>query len=168
MVSEDIFMKKYIKSSSGDKNYIGGRLYDLPDSYWDDEDAHADRFETQNAYINNFDHGGYNILYRPDSTYHRFELFGGPDILADISDGMRIKDGIDVIAYKDHIDLVGYYSGSRDVVKIYPIDVNKAIELQELFETADFDESTIIENEIAQYTYGGATIEDVLNSWKNY
>ena len=88
--------------------------------------------------------------------------------MADISDGMRIKDGIDVIAYKDHIDLVGYYNGSRDIVKIYPIDVNKAIELQELFETADFDESTVIENEIAQYTYGGATIEDVLNFWKNY
>ena len=158
-------MKRYIKSSTDDSKYIGGRLYDLPDTYWDDEDAHVDRFETQNNYINNFKQGGYYIIYRPDSTYHKFTLFGGPNILADISDGMRIKDGLDVIAYKDHIELVGYYSGSKDIVKLYPVDINKAIDLGELIDNADFSESTVIENEIAQQTWNGASVEDVLKSW---
>ena len=159
-------MKRYIRASAGSSGkYIGGKLYDLPDSFWDDDESSVNRNETLNAYVNNYKQGGYFIIYRPDSENYKFELLGGSDILYDITDGMRIKDGIDLIDYKDHLEIIGYYSGSEDIVKLYPVDVNKAIELSEIIENADFNESTVIDGEIAQETWGGASAEDVLKSW---
>ena len=161
-------MKRYIRASAGSSGkYIGGKLYDLPDSFWGEEgeEIRVTRAETQNAYVNNYKQGGYFIIYRPDSENYKFELLGGSDILYDITDGMRIKDGIDLIDYKDHLEIIGYYSGSEDIVKLYPVDVNKAIELSEIIENADFNESTVIDGEIAQETWGGASAEDVLKSW---
>lgn len=159
-------MKRYIKSSSSAPNYVGGRLYDLPDSFWDDDESSVTRNETLNAYVNNYKQGGYFIIYRPDSENYKFELLGGLDILYDITDGMRIKDGIDLIDYKDHLDVIGYYSGAEDIVKLYPVDINKAIELSKIIENADFNESVVIDGEIAQEAWDGSSVEDVLKSWR--
>ena len=159
-------MKRYIRASAGSSGkYIGGKLYELPDSFWDDDESSVTRNETLNAYVNNYKQGGYFIIYRPDSEKYKFELLGGPDILYDITEGMRIKDGIDLVDYKDHLDVIGYYSGSEDIIKLYPVNVNKAIELSKIIENADFNESTVIDSEIAQYAWGGASAEDVLRTW---
>lgn len=159
-------MKRYIRASAGSSGkYIGGKLYELPDSFWDDDELSVTRNETLNAYVNNYKQGGYFIIYRPDSKNYKFELLGGPDILYDITEGMRIKDGIDLVDYKDHLDVIGYYSGSEDIIKLYPVNINKAIELSKIIENADFNESTVIDGEIAQYAWGGASAEDVLRTW---
>ena len=47
----------YIKASNYEPNdYIGGKLYDLPETYWDDEDdeLRIERYEEQKSYINTF------------------------------------------------------------------------------------------------------------------
>lgn len=160
-------MKKYIKSSSGDKNYIGGKLYDLPDNYWEDDDLHITRSEEQAEYVNKF--ANYYIIYRPKYSYDTFGLWvSEPTLLYDLTESMAIKDGVDVIAYPDYIEVVAYNGSFRETAYLYPISEEKAAELTSLIDNSDFSESTVIENEIAQYAYGGATIEDVLNSWKNY
>ena len=162
-------MKRYIRASAGASGkYIGGKLYELPDSFWDEEgeEDRVNRNETQNAYVNNYKQGGFFIIYRPDSENYKFTLLGGLDILYDITEGMRIKDGIDLIDYKDHLDIIGYYNGDEDIVKLYPIGIDKVIELSKIIEDADFSESTVIENEIAQETWNGVSAEDVLKSWK--
>lgn len=159
-------MKRYIRASAGASGkYIGGKLYELPDSFWDDDESSANRNEILNAYVNNYKQGGFFIIYRPDSEDFKFTLLGGLDILYDITEGMRIKDGIDLVDYKDHLDIIGYYSGDEDIVKLYPIGIDKVVELNKIIEDADFSESTVIENEIAQETWDGASAEDVLRSW---
>ena len=159
-------MKRYIRASAGASGkYIGVKLYELPDSFWDDDESSANRNEILNAYVNNYKQGGFFIIYRPDSEDFKFTLLGGLDILYDITEGMRIKDGIDLVDYKDHLDIIGYYSGDEDIVKLYPIGIDKVVELNKIIEDADFSESTVIENEIAQETWDGASAEDVLRSW---
>ena len=159
-------MKRYIRASAGASGkYIGGKLYELPDSFWDDDESSANRNEILNAYVNNYKQGGFFIIYRPDSEDFKFTLLGGLDILYDITEGMRIKDAIDLVDYKDHLDIIGPYTGHDDIVKLYPIGIDKVVELNKIIEDADFSESTVIENEIAQETWDGASAEDVLRSW---
>lgn len=159
-------MKKYIKANSEDKKYIGGKLYDLPDSYWEDDEQMEARAEEQDAYVYDFNPDGHYIIYRPDSARFKFTLYGDSNILYEVTDSMRIKDGVDVVAYNDHIDVIGYYSGAEDIVKLYPIREDIADKLGQLIDNADFSESTVIENEIAQVAWGGTSVEDVLCSWR--
>ena len=160
-------MKKYIKSNSDSPNYIGGKLYDLPDSYWDDEyeELHTERNEQQDKYIRDF--AKYYIIYRPKSDHHKFELCVADSYpLYDITDAMAIKDGIDIIAYPDHIEIVGYYNSKRDIVCLYPVSDTMFDDLAGKVDNSDFDESTTLENELAQYAWGGASVEDILKSWR--
>lgn len=159
-------MKKYIKSSI---DYIGGKLYDVVDKYgyFDDsdeaEDVHTKRAEAMDQYI--LDFADWYIFTNP--KYDNFELIQIDDYaIRDLWEGLAIKDGVDLIAYPDHLEAVGYYNGYKDIVCLYPVSDTKAGELTELIENGDFDESTIIENEIAQETWNGASAEDVLKSWK--
>ena len=165
-------MKKYIKSFNDKScNYIGGKLTDIVSKYgyYDDseesEQIWNDRYTAQNKCISDFT-TGYYIVYRPDSNSHLFELTNNyPGLLADISDGMAIKEGIDVCNQGSDIMIIGYYGSYRDTVYLYPINTNKATELGELIDNADFSESVVIDNEIAQESWAGASIEDVLKSW---
>lgn len=162
-------MKRYIRASAGSSGkYIGGKLYDVVDKYgyFDDSDeaeaVHTKRAEDMEQYI--LDFADWYIFTNP--KYDNFELIQIDDYaIRDLWESLAIKEGVDLIAYPDHLDVVGYYGMNEDIVKLYPIDDNKAIELSKIIEDAGFSESTVIENEIAQETWGGASAEDVLKSW---
>jgi hypothetical protein len=159
-------MKRYITSSTNDSKYIGGRLYDLPDSYWDDEDGEfrTNRYEEQEQYIHNF--ADFYIIYRPDNDYAKFAFVGNDiTILYYLTESMAIKDGIDVYATSDCIEVIAYYGSYKEVAYLYPISTEKAGELADILENAYFNESTILETEIAQYCWNGASVADVLRSW---
>ena len=163
-------MKRYIGASAGvSGKYIGGKLYDVVDKYgyFDDSDeaeaVHSKRAEDMDQYI--LDFADWYIFTNP--KYDNFELIQIDDYaISNMWEGLAIKDGVDLIAYPDHLEAVGYYNGDEDIVCLYPVSDTKAGELTELIENGDFDESTIIDNEIAQYTWNGASAEDVLKSWR--
>lgn len=158
-------MKRYIKSVTDTKEYIGGKLYDLPDNYWEDDNLIEERYLTQENAVQTF--SKYYIIYRPDSDEYRFSLsYDDPSLLADITDAMRIKDGIDLIKYPDYLEIIGYYSGSEDIVQLYPISDQIYEDLWDKVDNSDFDESTTIDNELAQYAWGGASVEQILKSLK--
>jgi hypothetical protein len=158
-------MKKYIKSSeSSSGKYIGGKLRDLPEDYWDDEDAHVERFETQDNFIRNYTDNF--IVYRPNSEYYKFELMQNyPGLLSDLCETMAIKDGVDVCDMGNYIKLISYYNRHQDIICLYPISTEKADELSNIIDNADFEESEVIDNEIAQYAWDGGSITDILESW---
>lgn len=162
-------MKRYVKSSNDSVKYIGDKLYDIVDKYgyFDDsgeaEAVHTKRAEDMDQYI--LDFADWYIFTNP--KYDNFELVQIDDYaIRDLWEGLAIKDGVDLIAYPDYLEAIGYYSGDKDIVCLYPVSATKAGELVELINNGDFDESTIIENEIAQETWNGASVEDVLKSWK--
>ena len=162
-------MKRYVKSSNDSVKYIGDKLYDVVDKYgyFDDSDeaeaVHTKRAEDMDQYI--LDFADWYIFTNP--KYDNFELIQIDDYaISNLWDGLAIKDGVDLSAYPDHLEAVGYYNGDKDIVCLYPVSDTRAGELTELIENGDFDESTIIENEIAQETWNGASVEDVLKSWK--
>ena len=163
-------MKRYIRASAGvSGNYIGGKLYDIVDKYgyFDDSDeaeaVHTKRAEDMDQYILNF--ADWYIFTNP--KYDNFALVHIDDYaIRDLWDCLAIKDGVDLIAYPDHLEAVGYYSGNEDIVKLYPINANKASELSKIINDADFSESIVIDNEIAQEAWNGASAEDVLKSWR--
>lgn len=158
-------MIRILNEDSSGKNYIGGYLYSLPDEYWfdEDEDFRVSRYEEQDKYISEF--GDTYIIYRPDQ-YDKFSLMDSERLLYDLSDGMAIKDGIDVIAYSDHIEVVAYYGSYTETAYLYPISAKKKSELIDLIDNADFDESEVIDGEISQYAYDGSSVQDVLSSWR--
>ena len=156
------------ESMSNTGEYIGGKLFDFVEQYGYPDDTNeelwVDRAETMDNYIVDFSSN--YIVYTPDS-YNKFELWSS-DIygyVLDMWEGLAIKEGVDLIAYPNYLKAIGYYGRSEDVVYLYPISEEKADELSEIIDNADFDESDVIENEIAQYTYNGASVEDVLKSW---
>lgn len=161
-------MKRYIKLSTSSGTYIGGKLSELDYNSFESEDAYYDAFwartETQSDYISTF--ADYYIIYRPDESNWTFDLSFGPTTLyATLTESMSIKEGVDVIAFNDHIDVIAYYGSDEEVAHLYPISEDKANELSDILDNSDFDYSTTIEMEIAQYTHGGASIEHVLKSW---
>ena len=166
-------MKKYIKSSKSDSGkYIGGKLEDIVDKYGypgdsdETEQIWENRYEAQDRCVNKLT-TGYLIIYRPGSDSYKFQLSDNYEgLLNEISQTMAIKEGIDVVDLGNAVKLIGYYGLHEDTIYLYPININKSIELGNLIDTGDFDESTIIENEIAQETWNGASVEDVLKSWK--
>ena len=158
------------ESMSNTGEYIGGKLFDFveqygyPDDTDESEEAWIKRAETMDNYIVDFSSN--YIVYKPDS-YNKFELWSS-DIdyyTHEMWEGLAIKEGVDLIAFPLYLEAIGYYGRGEDVVYLYPISNEKADELSEIIDNADFDESDVIENEIAQYTYNGASIEDVLISW---
>jgi hypothetical protein len=158
-------MKRYIKSATDTKEYIDGKLYDLPDNYWEDYNQIEYRYLTQENAVQQF--SKYYIIYQPDSKDYKFSLsYESPSLLAEITNTMRIKDGIDLIKYPDHLEIIGYYSGDEDIVKLYPISAQIYEDLLDKVDNSDFDESTTIENELAQYTWGGASVEQILQSFR--
>lgn len=162
-------MKRYIKSSTSNGSYIGGKLSDV-DNYdlYDDEDAYNAAFiarsETQSDYIALF--ADNYIIYRPDDPNWNFDLsLDSVMVFWDLTESMAIKEGVDVVAYSDHIDVIAYYGSDEEVAHLYPVSDDKVRELAELIDNSDFDYSTTIEMEIAQYTHGGAPVEHILKSW---
>ncbi len=161
-------MKRYVRSANSTTGlsgeYIGGRLYDLPDEFWFDESSPwIKRFEDQDAYVKNF--ASNYVIYRPQ--YNSFELStSNSDPFMELSDTMAIKDGVDVVAYPDHLEFIAYNGSQQEVAYLYPISDSKFSELWDLIDNSDFSQSITIENEIAQYAWNGASVEDVLKSWK--
>lgn len=163
-----LWLEEGIDSNTGE--YIGGKLSDFVEQYGypDDTDESEEAWVKRSQIIDNYivDFSSNYIVYKSDS-YNKFELWSS-DIygyVMDMWEGMAIKEGVDLIAYPNYLKAVGYYGRSEDVVYLYPISEEKADELSEIIDNADFAESDVIENEIAQYTYNGASVEDVLQSW---
>lgn len=105
-------MRNYVRANSNNSNYVGGKLYDLPDDFWFDEESMVDRSEEQAEYVKDF--ADYYVIYRPRYSDDAFELWGSSStLLYDLTEVMSIKDGIDVIAFPDHIEVVAY-DGSFD------------------------------------------------------
>lgn len=160
-------MKRYIRRNrvmcSTNGKYIGGKLFDLPEEFWDDEDdtARIERTEEQDDYIHNFS-DNYIIYWDNGDISVNTDL----NVSWDIVERMAVKEGVDVIAYPDHIDIVGYYGRHQDVAHLYPISEAKADELVELVDNSDYDETTTLESYISQYAYNGASIEDVIRTWR--
>ena len=157
------------ESISNIGEYIGGKLSDISEQAdfetEEGEDAYfeliEERAETINDYI--LDFSSYYIRYSPDNSYSKFELCTN-DYAVEVWEILAIKEGVDLIAYPNYLKAVGYYGRREDVVYLYPISEEKADELSEIIDNADFGESDVIETEIAQYTYNGASVEDVLKS----
>lgn len=162
-------MKRYVKSSTSNGSYIGGKLSDVDDYglYEDDDTYYATltaRSETQSDYIATFANN--YIIYRPDDPNWTFDLsLDSVMVFWDLTESMAIKEGVDVVAYDDHIDVIAYYGSDEEVAHLYPVSDGKVRELTKLIDNSDFDYSTTIEMEIAQYTYGGAPVEYILKSW---
>jgi len=161
----------YCNSSNSGEKYIGGKLYDFYDeiSEYEDLDLYNEKEEERariiDDYILNFSE--YYILYRPDNSYYTFELAYALDLVSDMWDSMDIKDGVNLINHGNYLEAIGYYNSHEDKIYLYPVSDEKATELSNLIDNADFGESYVIENEIAQYTWNGASVEDVLLSWSN-
>lgn len=164
-------MIRVLRESSEQGEYIGGKFSDIVEqadfNTEEGEDAYyeliEERTETIDDYIQNF--ASNYIVYRPDSAHRKFELWSG-DMYLDIRDmweSMAIKEGVDLIAYPKYLKAIGYYGTYEDEVYLYPISNERAAELEDIIDNADFGDP--IENEIAQYAYNGASIEDVLLSW---
>ena len=158
-------MKRYIKSSTNNGSYIGGKLSDI---VYDSEETYSDtlvaRSETQSDYIATF--ADNYIIYRPDEPTWTFDLnLYSVMVFWVLTESMTIKEGVDVVAYSDHIDVIAYYGSDEEVAHLYPISDEKARELAVILDGSDFDESTTIEMEIAQYAHGGAPVEQILKSW---
>lgn len=156
-----------ILASSNNGKYIGGNLFDIEshyDEYTEDQyDEIRENFaEEQIQYVQNFSDN--YIVYRPKSEYTKFELRTDDYILPDIWEGMSLKEGANLIAYPDHLEVIGYDSGYVETIYLYPISDTKAKELEDILWDADFDNA--IEMEIAQYTWNGASVEDVLKTWR--
>lgn len=157
-----LYRRKIMMSSdSSQSQYIGGKLYDLPEDYWEDEKAQESRAEEQNKYIYDFA-DNYIIYWNNGET---ISLTVDLDISWDIIEKMAIKDGVDVIAYPDHIDVVGYYGGRQDVAHLYPISDAKAQELVDIIDNSEYDETTTLQIEISQYAWNGASEIDIIKSW---
>lgn len=161
-------MKRYIKANDDSKEYIGGRLADMDYDAYRTDDAYYDaldfRFDTQSRYISEF--ASDYIVYFPDRSVGQFDCYlSVPNLLFDVTEGMAVKDGIDVIAQTDHIEVVAYDGNGEEIVKLYPISGDIAYEIESAMEHSDFDVSTVIEGKIAQHAWSGASIEDVLKSW---
>ena len=157
-------MRNYVRANSNNSNYVGGKLYDLPDDFWFDEESMVDRSEEQAEYVKDF--ADYYVIYRPRYSDDAFELWGSSStLLYDLTEVMSIKDGIDVIAFPDHIEVVAYDGSFDETVYLYPISNERASDLVAIIDDADFGESTVLEKEIAQSAWSGASIEDILKSW---
>lgn len=152
-----IYSNKYSKGQ-----YIGGKLFDMPDEYWEDYEAQETRAEEQNDYI--YDYSDNYIIYWNNGEEISFT--SDLDISWDITNKMAIKDGIDVVAYDDHIDVIGYYNGREDVAHLYPVSDDMANELIEAIDNSDFDETTTIDSIISQYAWGGASDIEIIKSWR--
>ena len=107
------------------------------------------------------------IKYAPQDSYETFSLIRGIDPSWDLWERMAIKDGVNLIDHGSYLEAIAYYGSSIEHIYLYPISQEKADELGDIIDNADFEESEVIENEIAQYTWNGASIEDVLLSWSN-
>lgn len=134
----------------------------MPDEYWEDYEAQETRAEEQNDYI--YDYSDNYIIYWNNGEEISFT--SDLDISWDITNKMAIKDGIDVVAYDDHIDVIGYYNGREDVAHLYPVSDDMANELIEAIDNSDFDETTTIDSIISQYAWGGASDIEIIKSWR--
>lgn len=146
-----------ILTSSNNGKYIGGHWEDLEYN----DDAKSDSIDEQIQYVNDF--ADNYIIYTPYSKNYKFELRSDDDLLLYIWDCLPLKGGADLLAYPDHLEVVWDYDG---VVYLYPISNEKSAELCNILEDSDFNESFTIEDVIAQYTWNGASVEDVLKSWR--
>ena len=155
-------MRRKITAATNSGTYIGGRLFDLPESYYEDYDAQEARAEEQNKYIYNFAKN--YIIYWNNGK--RIEFTTDLDISWDIIEAMAIKEGIDVVAYPDHIDVLGYYGRHVDTASLYPVSDAMVDELIDAIDNSDFDETTTIDGLISQYAWNGASAEDVIKSWR--
>ena len=122
IIGVELYMKitrRKITASIDNGTYIGGKLFDMPESFWEDEEARIERTEEQDKYINNFAKN-YVIYWNNGDT---IEFTTDLDVFYDITDRMAIKEGVDVVAYKDHVsELVNISEEERtafinDVVK---------------------------------------------------
>lgn len=154
--------RRKITASTDKGTYIGGRLFDMPDSFWEDEDAQIARTEEQDKYIHDFAKNYIIYWNKGESIMFTNDL----DTFYDIADRMAIKEGVDVVAYNDHIDMIGYYGRREDIAHLYPISDNKANELIDAIDNSDFDETTAIDGLISQYAWNGASDIDIIKSWR--
>lgn len=148
-------MKRYIKSSTTTGKYIGGKILELPYDGNSEE-----RTETQADYISDF--SNFYIKYTPDKR-DKFELFDAESFY-DLGDILPIKEGIDVIAYTDHIEVVAYYGNYVETVYLYPISETTFDSFVNALENSDMSESIVLDGLISQYAWSGATIEQILSS----
>ena len=148
-------------SNSPKGQYIGGKLYDLPEDYWENDQAQEARAEEMNKYI--YDFADNYIIYWGNGDEISFTT--DLDLSWDVIERMAIKDGVDVVAYPDHIDVIGYYSGREDVAHLYPVSDAKAQELVDIIDNSELDETTTLQAEIAQYAWNGASEIDIIKSW---
>lgn len=153
--------RRKITAATDKGTYIGGKLFDLPDSFWEDDDAQISRTEEQDKYIHDFAKN--YIIYWGNG---KIDFTADLDVFYDIADRMAIKEGVNVVAYDDHIDVIGYYGYHQDVAHLYPISDSMADELIDAIDNSDFDETTTIENLISQYAWSGASAEDIIKSWR--
>lgn len=158
----------YIKSDGVSKNYIGGRLFDIVDAYGyydeseESEEVHTLRAEEMDNYI--LDFADYYICTNPKHTF--FNIWKTDyTFIKELWESLAVKEGVDLIAYPDHLEAIGYYGNSQDIICLYPISETQVKELSQIIDNSDFEETDVIENEIAQYTWDGASVEDVLRSW---
>lgn len=167
-------MRKYIKANQGNGKYIGMELYkfyDKLESYENDENYDEieqemleDRAEEQDNYI--IDFSEYYIVYKNNHNEDVFSLFESDDYdkLQYIIETMAIKDGIDVVAYTDHIEIIAYYSGNIEKAYLYPISHKTFSKFEKIVYNSDFDESSVLSGIISQYAWGGASILQILSS----
>lgn len=154
--------RRKITASIDNGTYIGGKLFDMPESFWEDEEAQIERTEEQDKYINNFAKN-YVIYWNNGDT---IEFTTDLDVFYDITDRMAIKEGVDVVAYTDHIDVIGYYGRREDIAHLYPISDGKATELIDAIDNSDFDETTTLDGLISQYAWNGASDIEIIKSWR--
>jgi hypothetical protein len=55
---------------------------------------------------------------------------------------MALKEGANLIAYSDHLEVIGYDSGYVETIYLYPISDAKAKELKDILWNSDFDDTS--------------------------
>ena len=96
----------------------------------------------------------YYIAHFPkrDVMEDRWQLIVANDC-DELFQGMAIKEGINMYETENGFKFVAYDGSYHESLFLYPIDTDKARELNVLIYNSDFPESVVIDAEIAQYMY---------------
>lgn len=115
------------------------------------ENVLTERAETMDRIIT--ETSNYYIAHYPKRNIEtRFSLIRACDYWEKV-DCMAIKEGVDYYQTPNGFEIVAYYGPYSESLCLYPISDERADELQNEIDNADFCESVVIDAHIAQYCF---------------
>ena len=131
------------------KNIFEILVADLP--YEEEEKLLVERAEKMNSIV--AERSKYYIAHFPKREVEsRWQLIVANEY-DELLQGMAIKEGVNMYETENGFCFTAYYGNYSEDLYLYPISEAKAKELRGIIDNAEFDESIVIDAEIAQYMY---------------